>query len=170
MVPKNSLVAIQAKHDPQAQQSLTAEERTVTPVRFLIDEQARVGNKTYEPWQHYTLPKFVLDRLGLPYEVLPSTPLKVGTRLQLMIRAFGLSRKAGCCNRCSATQQLMDNVSESWIMEHLDELTDRIKHNAKDKTLFPVPATIIKESIKGAILIERYLYRRRNKELLGKQE
>lgn len=133
------------------------------PVRFLIDKPTGA----VEPWRFYSLPSHVLERLGTPYEVLEPGPLKIGTRIEKLIRASAILGNR-CCSGCSRLQKLLDHVSEEWVILHRDEIAEQMQANAKDLIRLPIPQAAIGLLISLAIQAEETVLRNEHEEMIRK--
>lgn len=140
------------------------------PVRFLIKENKVRGHSAYKPWKLYYLPKSVLDRINIPYEVMEDTPLKIGSRIASMAKTMGFSMgSGGCCGSCSDLQKLIDAASAEWVIEHMDEIVGMMQRNAKKSFNMRFPKKMLELAVKSAIVLERRAVRHKHKQLTENQ-
>ena len=134
-------------------------------VRFLIESPTKYRGTLIQPWRLYRYNRRALTTIGLPYEELPPGPLRVGTRLESVVRLA--MPGVGCCSSCTEMQSLLDYVDVSWVRKHRDEIVDEIKANAGRLTKLPITRRMIRIAITAAIVLERRAYRAKYTEILG---
>ncbi len=124
-------------------------------VRFLIENQEVRFGLQLRPWHAYNMPLIIADRTKLPYEVMPGSDLRVGTRLAGMIKGVGFKIRGGggCCG-CSAMETLLNVADIDWIKLHKDELIEAIRDNAEMQE-YRVPKRLIWSAVMFAVILER---------------
>lgn len=137
-------------------------------VRFLVTERVKYKGLAIDPWVLYRLPLDLVGKMGIEFEVVPSSGrMRVGTRLAQMIQTVGLRpTAAGCCSGCLGIQGTLDAASPDWTRKHIKELVNMIHENAGKQDVW-VPKRVIQGALVLAVLLERRKNREWRKRLFG---